>query len=135
MDVPNEIVVFPSGRSRVGNQDVLMDREGAQECIRKFTSLGRDMVIDYDHASLQLASIAQGKSPAAGWVHGLRWDESRGLLAAVRWTERARGMLESGEYRFHSPVGYVRESDGRFVELYSVALTNQPLTSNIAAIV
>ena len=50
--------------------------------------------------------------------------------AALDDDERAAGYIASREYRYHLPVGFVRKSDKRFVELAHVALTNEPATIN-----
>ncbi len=132
---PSEIVVFPTGTVETTKYDPFtVDAESAQRCIAAFRALGRDLVIDYEHQTLGGEySSPDGKARAAGWITQLRWDESRGLVASVRWTRTAEREIVEDEYRYFSPVGDVEE--GKFVELAHVGLTNDPATRDIAPLV
>jgi hypothetical protein len=136
---PNEFVLFPSGNIQTTNGPdvVLMDSVSAASCIAAFKRLGRDIPIDYEHTTEGgRYSTPDGVAPAAGWIKDLRWDEARGLIARVQWTERARKYLDSREYRYHSPVFYYdRNGDRRIQEVESVALTNNPATINALPLV
>lgn len=82
-------------------------------------------VIDYDHQFLRAEKNGQ-PAPAAGWFKQLEWREGVGLFAVdVAWTDRAREMIESGEYRYISPV--VRfDKAGAVTGLLMAAITNVP---------
>ena len=139
-DVPSELVIFPPGVNRTTKYPPsLMDAESARDVIAAFERLGRDIPIDYEHQTLGGPySAPDGKAPAAGWINSLIWDEQRGLIAMVRWTERAAEFIRTGEYRYFSPVGLCKKgadgSPGRFTELWHVALTNDPATIGIEPI-
>jgi phage I-like protein len=79
------------------------------------------MVFDYEHQTLKGV-----QAPAAGWIKELSWDPTKGIMAKVDWTETGAAYVASREYRYFSPVFYVRDSDSRLVGMHSVALTNDP---------
>jgi phage I-like protein len=127
--VPEWIKLFPRGQVKApGEPLMLMDDEGAAQVIASFKALGRDLVIDYEHQTL-----ADVQAPAAGWVKELDW-RADGLWARVTWTEKGSGYIAAKEYRYHSPV-FLHRPDGRIVQLFNVALTNQPKMINAPQIV
>lgn len=82
-------------------------------------------VIDYEHQTMLAAENGQ-PAPAAGWFKALEYRPGKGLYATdVRWTEKARAMIEGGEYRFLSPV-FSYDDQGRVKELLMAAITNVP---------
>ena len=83
-------------------------------------------VIDYEHQTLNKATNGL-PAPAAGWFKGLEWREGQGLfMGQIEWTERARTMIASGEYRYLSPVFGFDSQTGAVTYVHSVALTNDP---------
>lgn len=87
----------------------------------------RDLPIDYEHQTLRAADNGQ-PAPAAGWIRpaDIAWRPGVGLVAAaVHWTERAAAMIESGEYRYLSPV-FSYDRNGEVRDLLHSALTNLP---------
>ena len=91
----------------------------ADAVIADFKQRGKDLVMDYDHAT-----VKGGMAPASGWITNLT-KEADGLFADVEWTDEAKQRLEKREYRYHSPVIYFGK-DGHPRALHSVALTNHP---------
>ena len=130
-EAPESFQVLPHGPVHIEGEGapLLMDDTAAMLVIENFESLDHDMVIDYEHQTLTGA-----KAPAAGWISSLTWRGKEGLWAEVGWTEEAAGYIAKKEYRYHSPVMLSRKSDRRVVQLYNLALTNQPRIMNIAAI-
>jgi phage I-like protein len=99
----------------------------ADAVIKDFNSKGRDVVIDYEHQTLN-----GGQAPAAGWISALE-KKTDGLYATVKgWTARAAEYIKNKEYRFISPV--LRIINGAPVALHSVALTNQPALHDLPAL-
>lgn len=95
--------------------------------IAEFEGRAKELVIDYEHQTIT-GQIA----PAAGWIDHLS-KTAEGIVAHVRrWTEKAAQFLESGEYRYFSPV--VFSLNGHPAALHSVALTNHPAIHGIAAL-
>jgi len=94
-----------------------------------FRARGVDLVIDYEHQSLQ-----GERAPAAGWIKEL---EARGdgLYARVDWTQQARDYLEKKEYRYFSPVLRLAPEPRRPVALMHMGLTNVPAIKHLPPLV
>lgn len=83
-------------------------------------------VIDFEHQTLNKEKNGN-PAPAAGWFKGLEWREGQGLfMVQIEWTERARTMIASREYRYLSPVFGFDAQTGTVTYIHSVALTNDP---------
>lgn len=98
-----------------------------------FTRLGRKLAIDYEHQSFDRFNTRQdGLRPAAGWIGGLAVRDDGLWAVDITWTERARELLRSGEYRYFSPVIFWTDDTRReFAALGPVALTNDPAMHNV----
>ncbi|MEG1090360.1 MAG: phage protease [Acinetobacter sp.] len=86
-----------------------------------------DMVIDYEHSTL-IAKEKGEPAPAAGWLrpNGFTYVEGVGVCSTqFEWTDKAKGFIESDEYKYISPVFFYNET-GAVLGLHSVALTNTP---------
>lgn len=118
---PDEVQLIPFGAHETDSGCFTLDSEAAALVIAEFGSRANQSVIDYEHQSL-----TGDEAPAAGWIEELMDRGEGGIWARVRWTERARAYIESGEYRYMSPVFLVRASDSRVARLINAALTNQP---------
>lgn len=101
---------------------------------RKERNPGRDLVLDYEHQTLT-GEIA----PAAGWFD---LEVRDGVLYAVnvRWTAKAKEMVEAGEYRYVSPVFKHRAVDkltGQEIRMMvaNAALTNEPFLDELPPLV
>ena len=103
--------------------------EDADAVIREFSRRKKDLVIDFEHQSVQCA-----KAPAAGWIKKLVRTEE-GLLALVKyWTKEAEELILNGKYRYFSPALYFSPDGTKVVSLHSVALTNHPALHGIPAL-
>jgi phage I-like protein len=129
--VRTEIRILPDGPFRTVDgrpenlQAWVMNSSQASLVISNATAKNRDIIIDYEHQSLQSAKNGQ-PIPAAGWFGRMEWREGEGLYAvAIRWTEKASTLISSGEYRFISPV-FQFDSQGYVTDIISVSLTNNP---------
>ncbi|HDR8995087.1 TPA: hypothetical protein QDB01_000975 [Burkholderia vietnamiensis] len=125
--------IIPSGAFRAQDGRPInapawkMDNLIAQTLIQAANARTDDYLIDFEHASLS----AQGPVPAAGWFKQLEWREGDGLfVVGARWTDRAKAMLQAGEYRYVSPV-FSYAADGTVTALLSIALTNNPALSGL----
>ncbi|MGL6455031.1 phage protease [Aeromonas caviae] len=104
----------------------LLDKSIATTLINRAKALGQDILIDYDHQTLNIEKTGK-EAPAAGWYNGdeIEWREGQGLFIKPRWTERAAAMIEAKEYRFLSAV-FPYDAQGRPLELRMTAITNDP---------
>lgn len=129
---PEWFQLFPPGEIWIEGEDEsnIMDAEGADLIIANFESRTNDMVIDYEHQTLENV-----QAPAAGWIKQIEWrgddPQNGGLWLHVKWTKTAATYIENREYRYFSPVFWWRLSDRKIIDLYNVALTNQPKMMNI----
>lgn len=128
--VPEWIQLLPFGQVRSVKGDFTVDEESLAEIISYFKARGNDIVIDYEHQTLD-----GGQAPAAGWIKELEDRGPDGLWARVEWTGRAKEYLANKEYRYLSPVVLVRRADNKAVAIHSVALTNAPAMSGVRPIV
>lgn len=90
-------------------------------------------VIDYEHQTLHKEANGQ-PAPAAGWMHGLRWIEGRGLFAEVELTQRARDLVAAGEYRYFSPVFEYAKATGEITRVLMGAFTNHPAIAGMEGV-
>lgn len=127
---PEWILLFKAGWNELEQEgEYFVDDLSFGMVLADFIRRGNDIVIDYEHQTL-----TGQKAPAAGWIKELKWEDGKGILARVEWTEEAAKYIVKKEYRYFSPVFYVRPSDKRLVALDSVALTNQPKHNHLTPI-
>ncbi|MBF0604592.1 MAG: phage protease [Nitrospirae bacterium] len=135
-DSTRDVLLIPSGRfqaidGRPGNlkgmktDTWLMDDAAALACIQAFAATARKLVIDYEHQTIRAETNGQ-PAPAAGWIQGLEWRPEQGLVAQVKWTERAAAMIKAGEYQYISPTFSFDKESGRVAVLHHAGLTNHP---------
>ena len=128
---PESFQVLPLGMIEIkGDAPVELDEAAAMDVIAAFMARGNDMVIDYEHQTLDGT-----QAPAAGWIKSLTWKGAEGLWAVVEWTKRAKEYLDNREYRYFSPVLFYGKADRKVRELINVALTNSPLINNLKPLV
>jgi phage I-like protein len=133
-----EIQLMPAGRfqARDGRPfksgHWVLDASAAQRVIALSSSRSTPFVIDYEHQTLEAPTSGQ-PAPAAGWFSQLEWREGEGLYAVdVEWTDRARSLIESDEYRYISPVFKFDHNTGLVRELLMAGVTNNPAIDGIA---
>jgi len=127
---PGEFQVLPYGTVEIeGEEDAFVDDEAMDAIVSEFTRRGNDMVIDYEHQTL-----TGQEAPAAGWLKTFVKKGAEGLWAVVEWTEKAREYLASKEYRYFSPVFWVRKADRKIIAIDNLALTNFPKINNLKPI-
>lgn len=131
---PEWVLLFTAGTGQLADEkgtEFLVD-EAAFEMVRQqVQARGNEVHFDYEHASVYSTQA----SPAAGWIKELTWREGVGIMARVEWTKQATSYIANREYRYFSPVFYIRKSDNRVCGLDSVALTNRPKTHNLTPLV
>lgn len=103
-----------------------LDKSIATTLINRAKALGQDILIDYDHQTLNVEKTGK-EAPAAGWYNGdeIEWREGEGLFIKPRWTKRAAALVAAKEYRFLSAV-FPYDAQGRPLELRMTAITNDP---------
>lgn len=129
---PAEVQLFPEGefRARDGRPAEVdawrIDPEVGQRVIQRTEAHPTPPVIDYEHQTLYAATSGT-PAPAAGWMGGFEYREGQGLYATgVQWTDKARAMIEAGEYRYISPVFAYSPTTGEVLQVLMAGLTNFP---------
>lgn len=134
--VDGAIQLFPAGpfKARDGRPaDVkagqwVINAKVAANVIAKAASRGTDLVIDFEHQTLNTEKNGQ-PAPAAGWLKGttLEWREGQGLFAVnPEWVDDTAEMIAKRKYRYLSPVFSYARSTGEVLELHHIGLTNNP---------
>lgn len=128
-----DIVIAQDGLNKSPIGDFVIDAEGWGHIESKFKERdGVDMVFDFDHQSMGGKYARQdGRAPAAGWIKALRYEPGRGIIASVEWTDEARTLIRSKQYRYSSGVYNIDKKTRRVMEIVSVAITNTPATRGI----
>ena len=114
----------------------------ARALIERAATRRTPFVIDYEHQTLLSEQNGQ-PAPAAGWFKTIEWREATveaagqpvggGLFATdVEWTDKARAMIDSGEYRYLSPVFSFDPNTGDALQILHAALTNVPALDGMA---
>lgn len=122
--LPDEIMLVPAGRVPTrphdGREAWLNDDPAS--AIANSLALGRDLIIDYEHASI----FKKGEPiPAAGWITGL-FERAGAIWGKVQWTPKGAEHLRNREIRFISPMFDFAKASRRIVRLRGAALTNDP---------
>lgn len=129
--IPEWIRLLPRGLVSLGDgrQGFEVDQEAIESMVRHFQARGLDLVIDYEHQTLE-----GGQAPAAGWIKALE-GRPDGLWARVEWTAKGKDYLQNREYRYFSPVLAIDQETHRPVALLQVALTNTPAINHLPPLV
>ena len=129
--LPEWIRVLPRGAVELSDhrEPFMVDEASLLSMAADFRSRGVDLVIDYEHQSLQ-----GERAPAAGWIKDLEARDD-GLWARVDWTQQARDYLEKKEYRYFSPVLRLDPATRRPLALLHVGLTNVPAIKHLPPLV
>lgn len=129
-DAPNEVRLFIYGENETTKGTFVFDGDSAESVMAADSDYGNERSADYEHQALYDPPI---EAPASAWYRlELRGD---GLYAVdIRWTERARRMIEAGEYRYISPAFTYDPETSRIMSIINFALTNLPATKRMEAL-
>ena len=127
--VPDVVKILPMGLVKSQKGDFVVDNESFESIERIFKTRGIDIVIDYEHQTLE-----DVQAPASGWIKSL-FIQDGAIACKVEWTPKAQEYLKNKEYKYLSPVVVVRKRDGKAVALSSVGLTNTPAIDGMYSIV
>ena len=127
--VPEKVKILPFGNVKSQKGDFTVDDESFRLIKNHFKNRGLDVVVDYEHQTLE-----DVQAPAGGWIKDIE-KEGDAIVAKIEWTPKAQEYLKNKEYKYLSPVVLVRKKDNKAVVLHSVALTNTPAIDNMYPIV
>jgi phage I-like protein len=130
-NLPEWIRVLPLGKVELADQrePFTVDEASLNSMVTAFRSRGIDLVIDYEHQSLN-----GERAPAAGWIKDLEARDD-GLWALVDWTQQAADYLAQREYRYFSPVLRLDPETRRPTALMHLGLTNVPAINHLPPLV
>lgn len=125
---PSEFRIFTAGVVDTVKGKFTFDETSAASVMAEYAAHGIDLMIDYDHASLDIGVDPSLSGRAAGWFN---LEVRGGELWAVnvRWTPPAAEALRRKEWRFMSPAFQTEGS--RIVAVMNVAITNLPATRRL----
>lgn len=123
-DAPEWVHLLPGGRiiARDGRAWTL---DNPDAVIDAFNRGGIDLPIDYEHQNDRAEARLSGPVPAAGWIKELA-NRDGALWGRVEWTERARRLIATREYRFLSPAFLFDKATGRVGRLKGAGLVHNP---------
>lgn len=127
--LPTEFPLFKAGLNRTMKGDLTYSARSKKEVAAFAADLARELVIDYEHASLDAATAADPSKAgrAAGWFTVDARDD--GMYAVnVTWTDAAAAALKAREYRYFSPVVFRDSKTREITGVLNAALTNNPAT-------
>lgn len=129
-DAPTEVRLFKFGANETTQGTFIFDEISAASVMAADSDYGNERSADYEHQALFSPPV---EAPASAWYRLMLRDD--GLYAVeIRWTERARRMIEAGEYRYISPAFMVDPDTSRIMEYINFALTNLPATKRMEAL-
>lgn len=132
----DELVLIPSGEVHFAgmNEPIVVDEKSARDVLKAFKAQGVDLPVDYEHATTEDGDNAR-RAPAVGFISKLRYEKNRGIVGAVDWVNtQARDDVETGAYRYLSPVFVYDTGTMAIKRITSVGLTNRPATKGMKAI-
>lgn len=132
---PTELRIFKAGANETTKGTFFFTSESAELVMQAAEDWGNEFSFDYEHSAL--FPVDNGPAPAAGWFRLEVRDTSDGpeLWAVdIRWTDRARELIEAKEVRYISPA-FATDREGRITSLINVALTNLPATKDLEPLV
>ncbi len=126
-DVIESVQIAPFGEYKNYTSDgrpvtQICDKEAFEHIVKNFD---KELIVDVEHRS-ELTD----DSEAAGWLNNLRMDDTRGLIADIKVSDKGAKLLNGLNYRFGSPAFILDEVD-RPEKLISFALTNKPAMKDI----
>ena len=87
--VPDKIKILPFGNVKSQKGDFIVDDESFKQMKERFKSRGLDLVIDYEHQTLE-----NTQAPAGGWIKDIE-KEDNAIVAKVEWTPKAQEYLKN----------------------------------------
>ena len=105
-----------------------MDAQIAADLLSRVQARKTRLAINYEHPDPNGQPM-----PAAGWIDRaqITYEPGVGLTAPVAWTDRAKGMIDAGEYAYLSPVISYDPKTGAVRDLHLAGLTNTPALDSL----
>lgn len=128
--IKTEVRLFAFGENPTEKGVFLLTKADAAACLKAWQNRGTDLSWDYEHA---VVKDGADNAPAAAWC-GLEVRKDGLWATNIRWTSRARQLIEAKEYRYFSPL-FEHDDAGHVLNIINVALTNTPATWGIQPLI
>lgn len=122
------------GRPGPGKFWNVTDAQGVK-LAAEMTSIAQQSAFNFDYEHQTLNALTNGQpAPASGWATQFEWRPGQGLFAlGVKWTDKARGMIDSKEYLYVSPL-IAYDQQGNVTGVINAALVNTPAILGMEAL-
>jgi phage I-like protein len=131
---PSEFRIFHYGKNTSTKGPFLFDEKAADAVMAYFKQRGLVLKADYEHQTFNTVKNGQpAPNSCKAWDPAIRVDQNgkpEFWATNVQWTDRARQMIEAGEYSYFSPA-FDTDDDERVTAVLNFALTNLPALDNI----
>nr|WP_321466759.1 phage protease [uncultured Desulfobulbus sp.] len=124
--LPDRVDLVPAGAKITGVDGRIFYNPRPQAVVDWLNQRGRDLVLDFEHAT-ELKAPKGDPAPAAAWIHDYRVEQDGRITGAVKtWTPAGEEAVLNREYRYLSPALAISRMTGNVVGIQSVGLTNKP---------
>ncbi len=124
--LPDRVDLVPAGAKITGVDGRIFYNPRPQAVVDWLNQRGRDLVLDFEHAT-ELKAPKGDPAPAAAWIHDYRVEQDGRITGAVKtWTPAGEAAVLNREYRYLSPALAISRTTGNVVGIQSVGLTNKP---------
>ncbi len=124
--LPDRVDLVPAGSKITGLDGRIFHNPNPQAVVDWLNQRGRDLVLDFEHAT-ELKAPKGDPAPAAAWIHDYRVEQDGRITGAVKtWTPAGEAAVLNREYRYLSPALAISRTTGNVVGIQSVGLTNKP---------
>ncbi len=124
--LPESIILIPAGAVIKGRDGRTWKNDNPQRIVDYLNAQGRDLVLDFEHAT-ELKAPKGEPAPAAAWFNNFALDDKGAVTAAVNaWTGSGMSAVKNKEYRYISPTILFDKNTMQIVGIRSVGLTNTP---------
>lgn len=131
-EAPTAFRVFKFGANTSDKGTFIFDEKAAESVMLAFAKKETPLTMDYEHQAAQDPPI-EAPASAYSWVPEIRKGE---LWATnVKWTARAKGLIESREYTRFSPLFLSDPKTKRVVKIINCALTNTEALDGVTTLV
>lgn len=126
--LPTEFILFKPGANDSSKGTTLFDDVAAASVMSAYGKWGVDLMIDVDHASLDMFAVEQRRDAgdAVGWFN-LEVRDGALWAVNVRWNPEGERQLRDKLRRYISPAFFTDEFS-RVTELINIALVAMPAT-------
>jgi phage I-like protein len=122
---PEWIELIPAGDVVEGRDGRRWINDQPDQVVDIFKNLNRSIVLDWEHAS-EVKAPKGDRAPAAGHIEELEHRGGGAVWGRMTWTPQGGEDVQTGAYRYVSPVLLYDKSTSRIVGIASAGLVHEP---------